>query len=113
VKRIKAAYGYAVLAAFALYMGGCSVTSNPQMQLIGNVENPAAPVLSYDCVTNHIANSCTNYNTIADACAHGLPIQGVAASDALDRFCRINGYAQSGTPTYISWTPAPAAAAKK
>ncbi|HZP46297.1 MAG TPA: hypothetical protein VFB15_11670 [Candidatus Binataceae bacterium] len=85
---------------------GCATTSNPEMQLVGNVVNPMASVLAYEGQTCGDSDAILNYNTILNACQQGLPIQGVVGSAFLTRFCQINGY--SGvTPALamLTWQP--------
>lgn len=92
------------LASLSLLFGACATTSNPQMQLVGNVINPMASVLAYEGQQCGNANAILNYNIILNACQHGLPISGAFGSLALQQFCAVNGYNATGLAP-LTWAP--------
>lgn len=101
---MKKVIGYLALCAFALAMGGCATTSNPQIALVGNLVNPMASVLAYEGTQCGSADAILNYNLILNACTHGLPISGAFGSVALQQFCAINGYSATGLVP-LNWAP--------
>lgn len=86
-----------LVAIGAAMIAGCATTGQQGLALIGTVPNPSEPVLRNLCVKDCQANACTNYNTVMDACEHGLPIQGAVGVAMLAHFCPVNNYPYMGS----------------
>ena len=88
-----------MIAGLMLALSACAQTAQKTLQigLTGKFANPMASVLLPLCTTQCNADACLDYNTLGNACANGLPVQGVIGSEVRQLGCPDLGYSTSGT----------------
>ncbi len=90
-------------------LAGCAQSAQKNLQLVaglkGNFANPSSYVLGPLCTTQCQADACTDYDTLSNLCAQGLPVQGVIGSEVRSIGCPDLDYPTSGTAVLVQLPP--------